>query len=393
MASDGGSSVDAGSKARGDAGAPPVHADCKLIRGPARLSLTGPASLPVVEGGVHVVFNRQGVAGVSSPAFPALKAPPSPALPSALVPKSTAAPAPQSPLVPEGTRPTEERASSPPCAAAGRFVFCMDAEGFIHRRVFPSGEGDKVVARGVPNTSIAAAAVDGDHTILTYLGVLKTSEGLVMHAYAVLDDGPPTQLSEEGSGATFVTIAPRDEGALAMYIDARTALTPVHARSIAASGGLRLGKDAVVFVGDGSDRRASGAIASAPLGPSFVLMATAGEGTSFGMAALKIDGDPQDDTRAVWSMYPNGITPAPIAATSGVSPVRVARVRPATAEVGAWRTLELGHLDASGSFAPLCSLLESRSLSDVSIAVDKAGSVWIVYTSADGTWVEQRGGA
>jgi hypothetical protein len=157
------------------------------------------------------------------------------------------------------------------------------------------------------------------------------------------------------------------------------------------SGGLRLGKDAVVFIGDGSDRRASGAIAVPPSGPSFVLMATTGEGGKFGMASLKIDGEPKDDTAAVWSFYPNGVSPAPIAATRGVHPVRVARVRPAAAEPGAWRVLELGHLEQDGSFTPLCNLLESRSFSDVAIAVDKAGSVWIVYTSADGTWVEQRG--
>ena len=75
--------------------------------------------------------------------------------------------------------------------------------------------------------------------------------------------------------------------------------------------------------------------------------------------------------------------------TRGLRTVR--ERRPATAEAGAWRALELGHLESTGSFKPLCNVLESRSFSDVAVAVDKAGSVWIVYTSADGTWVEQRG--
>lgn len=339
---------------------------------------------------MQVVFNRQGMAGPQIPAFPAAeRKPSSPA--GSLVPKRTEATAASSAILPGATPPEEEKASSPTCAIAGRFAFCMDREGQIRRKTLAPGGEEKIVARGVPGTSIAAVTAPGGKSVLAYLGIKKTSEGLVMHAYAMLDDAPAIQLSEDGSGATFVALAPHEGDLLAMYIDARTALTPVHARTLTAHGELRLGKDAVVFVADGSERRASGAIAAGPGGPAFLLMATAGEGTSFGMAAVKVDGEPKDDTRAVWSLYPNGLSPAPIAATVGVSPVRVARVRPASAEAGAWRALELGHLEANGDFKPLCSVLESRAFTDVAVAVDKAGSVWIVYTSADGTWVEQRG--
>ena len=74
-----------------------------------------------------------------------------------------------------------------------------------------------------------------------------------------------------------------------------------------------------------------------------------------------------------------------------LEPVRVARVRPVSADASSWRVLELGHLSNEGYFTPLCNLVESRSFSDVAIAVSPGGSIWIVYTSADGTWVEQRG--
>jgi len=374
--------------------AAPIAEDCRLIKGPARLSRTGPASLPVVDGGVQILFNKQGLAGLYGPAFPALQPAPPPDPASGLAPKRPDAPVPKNPIVPEPTRPPDERATWPACVVAGRFVFCMDLQGAIHRRLFASGEGDKIIAHGLHGTSIAAAVTGADHTIIAYLGAQKTTEGIVAHAYAALDDGPPVQISEDGSGATFVSLAPRETDVLAMYIDARVALTPLHARPLSlggAGGALLPGKDAVVYVADGSDHRSMGAIARAQHGPSFLLMPTAGEGSKFGMAAVKVDGDPKDDSPVIWSMYPNGLSPAPIAATTGASPVRVVRARPVSAEPGAWRVLELGHLEADGVFKPLCGLLESRSFSDIAVAVDKAGSVWIVYTSADGTWIEQRG--
>jgi hypothetical protein len=386
--SDAGAGVDAGKGADGSVAAVPE--DCRLVRGPARLSLKGPAALPVLAGGVQILFNRQGAPGSQVPAFPALQPSASSGPAAGLVPNRADPALPKNPLIPEGAPQEDERATWPACVVAGRYVFCMDLEGSIHRRLV-TGEGDKIIAKGRPGTPIAAAAVGSDHTILAFLASMKTSEGVVTHALAVLDDGPLVQLSEEGSGATFVALAPREKDVLAMYIDARVALTPVHARTLTVEGSLRLGKDAVVHVGEGSERRSVGAIARAASGPAFLLMPLSTEGTKFGMATMKVEGDPQDDSPVVWSFYPNGLSPAPIAATQGVSPARVVRVRPATAAPDAWRVLELGHLEADGSFKALCNVIESRSFTDVNVAVDGRGSVWIVYTSADGTWVEQRG--
>ena len=105
------------------------------------------------------------------------------------------------------------------------------------------------------------------------VGSTDSGEGAVTQAFAVLDDRPAVTLSEEGSGATFVSLAPWKGGALAMYIDARSALTPIHARTldVTEEGKLKLGPDAVLFVGDAGESRMGGALGIGPEGPAYVL--------------------------------------------------------------------------------------------------------------------------
>ncbi|KYF48133.1 hypothetical protein BE08_34340, partial [Sorangium cellulosum] len=240
--------------------------------------------------------------------------------------------------------------------------------------------------------AVSAVALPGGRTLLAFLSDRKTTEGVVTQAFAVLDDRPAVPLSEEGSGATFVALAPWKGGALAMYIDARSALTPVHARTlgVTAEGKLELGPDAVIFVGGAGESRLAGALATGAEGPAYALLPASRDMSEFGMASIRIDDAPRDDMPAVWSLYPNGLSPAPIAATQGVSPIHVARVRPTARDPGAQHALEIGQLDAAGRFQPRCVAVEGKSFKHVAIEADRDGSLWIAYTTAAGTFLEQR---
>ncbi|WP_437894625.1 hypothetical protein [Sorangium sp. So ce124] len=354
---------------------------CKLRRGPLALTLRGPALLwspdEAERADFRVIFNRDGVAQHVAPSFGGLTAPGSP-------------PAEAAPDAGDGSG-DPERASWPACAVASRFVYCMDHGGTIRRTPLGGGEGPPIGA-GRRGTGISAVALPGGHTLLAFLSDRKTSEGAVTQAFAVLDDRAAVPLSEEGSGATFVALSPWKGGALAMYIDARSALTPVHARTLGltAEGKLELGPDAVVFVGDAGESRMGGALAIGAAGPAYVLLPAAKDISAFGMAAIRIDEAPRDDMPAVWSLYPNGLSPAPIAATQGVSPIHVARVRPVSREPGARHALELGQLDAEGRFHARCVAVEGKSFKHVAIEADRGGSLWIAYTTPAGTFIEQR---
>ncbi|WP_437956784.1 hypothetical protein WME76_36225 [Sorangium sp. So ce119] len=364
-----------------DAAAAAPDAGCKLRRGPLALSLRGPALLwspdEKARADFRVIFNRDGVAQPVAPAFAALVG--------SVPPRDEAA-------IDAGAGSGEPaRASWPACAVASGFVFCMDQGGTI-RRTPMSGGAAPPIGAGRRGTGISAVPLPGGHTLLAFLSDRKTSEGVVTQAFAVLDDRPAVPLSEEGSGATFVALAPWKDGALAMYIDARSALTPVHARTLrpTAEGKLELGPDAVLFVGDAGESRMGGALAIGPEGPAYVLLPASKDMSAFGMAAIRIADAPRDDMPAVWSLYPNGLSPAPIAATQGVSPIHVARVRPTAREPGARHAIEIGQLDAEGRFQARCLAVEGKSFKHVALEADRDGSLWLAYTTSAGTFVEQR---
>jgi len=378
----------------GDAGAAPVAKPaapgkpgdpCRLTRGPIQLTFTGPATiLPEGDADPRVVFNQDGVPRpVVLPA--AAKAAPPPGKASKAGAAKEAKP---ERLALAGAA---ERAASPACAAAGDALFCLDKAGGVHRWT-RSGEGGAVVAQARPGSPLTAASLAGGHVAYAFLGDRRTTEGAVTLAFVGLDDAMPTTLSEDGSGATYVLLASRAEDAVAVYVDARRVLTPVHARVLSApSGKLVLGQDAVVFVGGGTDGRTPGAIARGKDGHELALLPIEKDEKAFGLAAIRVEEQPRDDAAVTWSLYPAAMERPAVAATQGVWPIRVLHARPAGADTKGKKVLELGELDAAGTFKPLCPVADGSSYADLSVAVDGAGALWLAYTDGEGTWIEKRG--
>jgi hypothetical protein len=131
----------------------------------------------------------------------------------------------------------------------------------------------------------------------------------------------------------------------------------------------------------------------------FALIPTGRETTEFGMAAIPIAEQPKEDVQPTWSLYPNGLDPAPIGATlsatvhvadGGAESGWVARVRPAEREAGSPRILELGRMDVSGRFTSFGALATDKRITDISLTTDSYGSVWILYGDTNATWLERR---
>lgn len=359
---------------------------CRLTRGPIQLAFTGPATLVAgprtSEGGdPGVIFNRDGVPH-------AVTLPPATTPPDPLAKGSKPADA----TKPERIALSEPagRASSPACAAAGGSLFCLDKAGTVHRSGL-TGEGAMPVAQARPGTPVAAATLAGTHVVYAFLADRRTSEGTTTLAFAAVDDAPPVLLSEEGSGATSVLLASRGVEAIAMYVDARRALTPVHARVLSFDGKLNLGADAVVFVGGGTNGRTPCALAQGSQGHALALLPIDKDERECGMAAIRIEEQPRDDAPVTWSLYPAAMERPAIAATQGVWPIRVLRSRPTDADPKGKKVLELGVLDAAGVFEATCPVAEGATFADLAMLADPAGALWIAYTDANGTWIERRG--
>jgi hypothetical protein len=356
----------------GDAGASP----CRLVYGPAEQPFRGPAALSVVGKELHIVLNESGKPRVSVvPIAPVAKGAP--------------------PVVPPKPR-SFTGVRWPPCEVAGRFVYCQGPGGSIVRSTLgPDGRGDGegkvVVAKSRSGARIAAASLGQDHSVVAFLDMRRTTEGDMLQAFIALDERDPVRLSDDGAGATTLRFLQRGDRPVAVYLDTRTAMVPIHARPVWLDGGnLALGNDAVIFVGGPPERGID--LTVAPVGPKgFALVPMPRETMDFGMAALPIDDPPREDVAAVWSRYPNGLDPAPIAATAahdGKSAF-VARVRPRDQEPGSPRILELGRLDATGAFRSLGEIADGKAVTDIAIIDDGAG-VWILYGNPTSTWLERR---
>jgi len=327
------------------------------------------------------------------------------------VPVTPPAPASAKPPAKKSLDGDPTRASRPPCAVAGAHVFCPDAQGHIHRvltaQSAPAGQPaptDDIVATADTGAMITAAAL-GDHVVLGYLAVRTTSEGRTSEAFAKLDDQPPVPISESGSGATDVVFAARGDSVLAMTIDARRAMSPVHARVLSldrAKPGkadkLDVGPDAVIYVAGGSEHQVHGALGVDAKGNAFGLIPTDSE-HGFGLAMIRIDSPPRIEEPSRVSLYPNGFDFAAVASTrdgqsgqAGPSDaITVARVRPLTADASSIRMLELGKIDPKEStFLSFGFVPSSSSVQNVAIVRDHFGAIWVEYTDGGGSWLERR---
>jgi len=282
-----------------------------------------------------------------------------------------------------------EAMSYPPCEPAGRSVYCPAKGGVIHR--IEGGRERDVGGKGRPGTRIVAAPLGDAHSVVAYLAERQTTEGTMIQAFGVLDDGEPLKISDEGSGATQMALVPVGEKAVFLYLDARTAMTPVHARelSVGKDGKLALGPDAVLTVGGPAERGVlvaggrtkDGVLALVPM-PQDV--------TTFGMATLWVPSPPKDDVRPNVSLYLNGIDPAPLAASrTDADRMYVARVVPESAERGAPRALELGHTDGQGAFLSHGLVARGVGITDVALTVDTSKTVWVLYGDATHTWLSR----
>jgi len=283
----------------------------------------------------------------------------------------------------------------PPCEVAGRFAYCQGPGGGVYRTTL--GVADtKEVAKSRSGTRIAAAALGADHTVVATLESRRTTEGEMLQAFITMDEGETVRLSDDGAGATTLRLVARGDHAIALYLDTRTAMVPVHARPVSAGPkGALLGDDAVVFVAGSPERGVDFAVAGAadPKKDLFVLLPIARETMDFGMAAIPVSDPPKADAKAVWSLYPNGLDPAPLAATVQATDPDgsfVARVRPEDQAPRSPRVLELGRLDGGGRFTSYGVIAKGKRITDVAIAVDAQGAVWILYGDTSETWLERR---
>ncbi|HEX3342929.1 MAG TPA: hypothetical protein VHS09_00100 [Polyangiaceae bacterium] len=344
---------------------------CRVVRGPVGLPVRSPAALAVRGDTIDVILNLDGKPRTTS--FPA---------PPLVAAGASATPAAREPA--DGAVPGYGVA----CVVVGDRVFCADRSGGVHRTTL-EGSGDRLVASSRSGSRIAGALLAGSHAALGYLASRQTSEGWVSEAWLAVDDDVPVRLSEDGSGATSLMLASRKTSVVALAVDARAALTALHARHVTFEGHPVLGEDAVVFVGGPGDHRTAAALALPSSGPGWALLPIAKDIGTFGMALVRVDEPPRVDEPVVWSMYPNGLDPASVATSLEGPRTWVARVRPEVADPGSAKVLEMGSVTPEGTFVSKGVLATAGKLTDVALAGDAHGALWVAWVDPAGSWLER----
>lgn len=325
------------------------------MAGPVSLGLVGPVALSTEAAAVVVVASFDG-------APRALRVPLAPPA----VPLSWAPPASTVPV----------RASSPPCALAGDDAYCIGRSGTVTRSSLARPGAAERIAEARPLSPLAALALPTGRSLVAYLRERMTAEGALVEAFVAASPARVARLSEDGSGATSVALARRGDRIVALALDARAAMATLHARELTADGaGLSVGPDAVLAVA-GPVEPGTSLLAAGVGAQLFALMAASRDALAFGLAAYPVRA-PAAPAEAAWSLYPNGLTPAPLSAATAAGRTLVARARPEAAAVGSPKVIEVGELTSEGRFVAAGAIAASDRIAHLATVSDRYGTLWI----------------
>jgi hypothetical protein len=266
--------------------------------------------------------------------------------------------------------------AKPPSIASG-FAYWV-SQGRLVRRALGGGELEPLRDDARPGTR-ASAADFGGKVAVAYIG-RPDSEG-TSRARLWLEGLPPLELTPDGAGASSVALTPHGDGLLAVAIDGRSAMTPVHARRISWPGKQpRLADDVVVWVA-GSAQAFTEIVVGSSQGRAFAYLPTARDATHFALASLDLGSEPHLDSEVSFFDYPNGIDLAPVATTELCGRPHVVFARPTTPAPRAPQELVL----AEPGSGRVLNLANSRGFVSVSLAPLPGGAL-LAYVADGRTW-------
>jgi hypothetical protein len=264
-------------------------------------------------------------------------------------------------------------------AVAGGKAYWVSRGRLVRRGV--GGESELEVLRDDAREACRASAVElDDVTLVSYLGK-PDAEG-TSHARLWTSKGTVLDLTPEGAGASSVALTVLGPGrALAVSIDGRSAMTPLHARIVDVSGGQpKLTEDVVAWVG-GPAHSYTEVVAGASGGIAWAAVPLERDATHFGLATLELGPTPRLDAEASFFDYPNGLDLAPAAAADLCGRAVLAFVRPTEAAPRSPAELVLAE-PASGRTV---TVAQARGFASVSVSAAPGGGL-LVYVADARTW-------
>jgi hypothetical protein len=230
----------------------------------------------------------------------------------------------------------------------------------------------------------AAAAGPGERDGPAAVGYLSPNKDRLV-ARLWIEGGGVHDLSPEGTSISSVALVRTSDGFMALSLEGRTSMSPLHARRIRTpKGRVELDPDVVVWVGGTAQSLTELSAIGTQTGGVHVLVPMERDITHFGLARLHVDRDPHMDAEVWWRNYPNGIEPAPTSTAWICGQPSVLYARPADATPRAPEELHLARITPEG-LGPSTVVARGRRMSTVSMVGLPQGAL-ISYVADRRTW-------
>jgi hypothetical protein len=265
-------------------------------------------------------------------------------------------------------------------ASGSMHSYWIEGKELIRNKITPEGkfENPEVVLHDAVAGSSPAALRSGGRDVVAYIAV-GNARNAERHARLWVEGGGILDLSPEGSGASSVGLVPVGEGqVIAMWLDARQAMTPVHARRFEVrEKTTAIASDDVVFVGGPPEGYPEVTVVRAGGSAAALLPLT----TEKGFALHDILVNWQGKIKVGTLDYPNGVDIAPTAGASACGESIIVYTRPEAKEPGSPQVLELATLGSNGSIDVEEVAAYPGQVLELSAAATDENTVWVVYTA------------
>lgn len=190
-------------------------------------------------------------------------------------------------------------------------------------------------------------------------------------------------LSPEGTSANSVSLAEYGGNLWAVSLEARTGMSSLHARLLSAPEKGGLSEDVVLWVGGTAQPMTEVHLGPSPTG-LFAFLPIERDISSFGLVRLALGNAPQTALAAAWTLYPNGLDPAPFDVAKVCGGTFLLSVTPVDAQPGAPQQLQVRAFDGQKIGAAL-TLANGRVFTDISFAESNT-RVLFAYVADRETW-------
>jgi hypothetical protein len=264
-----------------------------------------------------------------------------------------------------------------PAVAGGRAYWV--SHGRLVRRTLLDEHELEVLSDDARDGTRTAAVEAHGAVAVAFLG--RADREGTSRARLWLEGKPPLDLTPDGAGASSVALTRFGDRLLATTIDGRSAMTPMHTRSVRIGpGGATLDDDVVVWVG-GPAQAWTETFVGAEAGRAWAHVPIERDSTHFGLATVDLGPEPHMDCDVAFFDYPNGIDLAPVATAELCAHAHVAFVRPTAQAPHSPEELVLVRLDTNEAV----TVANARGFAAVSLATVPGGGL-LAYVADGRTW-------